>query len=258
MENPLPLKGKKALITGIANQHSIAYGCAKAFCDMGGEVALTYQSAASLPFIEPLLASLDHPPLWHCDVKEPDALEAVFDQVKARWGTLDMALHSIAFAPRGDLHGRVTDVSRDGFLEAMEVSCYSFIRMARLAEGVMTRGGALFTMSYYGAEKVVEHYGVMGPVKAALEATTRYLAHELGSRRIRVNAISPGPIATRAARGIEGFDHMLEQAAARAPLQPLPDIDEVGRTVAWLCVDAASRSITGQVLYVDGGCHIMG
>jgi enoyl-[acyl-carrier protein] reductase I len=257
MDSPLPLHGKKALITGIANEHSLAYGCAKAFCALGGEVMITYQSERSLPYITPLLESLNMPLALACDVRDDGALEAVFTQAKARWGALDMALHSIAFAPREDLHGRVTDVSREGFLEAMDVSCYSFIRMAKLAESLMAEGGALFTLSYYGAEKVVEHYGLMGPVKAALESTTRYLASELGAKRIRVNAISPGPVHTRAASGIKDFEALANAAETRAPLHHLVTIEEVGSMVAWLSADALGRSITGQVIHMDAGLHIL-
>jgi enoyl-[acyl-carrier protein] reductase I len=253
----LPLTGKKALITGVANERSIAYGCAKAFVALGGDVCLTYQSEKALPYIQPLLEGLHHPALLACDVREEGALERVFAQVKARWGRLDMALHSIAFANQQDLQGRVADSSREGFMQAMDVSCHSFIRMAKLAEPLMARGGALFTMSYYGAEKVVPHYGIMGPVKAALEAATRYLAQELGESGIRVNAISPGPIFTRAASGIQHFEALAEDAEERAPTGRLATIEEVGKTVAWLCMDDA-RSITGQVIYVDGGAHIMG
>lgn len=254
---PLPLAGKRALITGVANAHSIAYGCAKAFVALGGEVMLTYQGERSLPYIQPLLPALGSPILLPCDVRQSGSLEAVFDTVKKTWGTLDMALHSIAFAPKDDLHGRVVDASREGFLEAMDISCHSFMRMAKLAEPLMPGGGALFTMSYYGAEKVVDNYGIMGPVKAALEAATRYMAAELGPKRIRVNAISPGPLHTRAASGIKDFDALKQEVIEEAPMHGLTTIEEVGNTVAWLSVDAAGRSITGQVLYIDGGFNIM-
>ncbi|NBO19020.1 MAG: enoyl-[acyl-carrier-protein] reductase FabI [Proteobacteria bacterium] len=253
----LPLAGKRALITGVANAQSIAYGCAKAFVALGGEVMLTYQNEKSLPYVQPLLAELGSPKLMPCDVRQPGALEAVFAQVEKQWGALDMALHSIAFAPKADLQGRVTDCTREGFLDAMDVSCHSFMRMARLAEPLMKNGGALFTMSYYGSEKVVDHYGIMGPVKAALEAATRYMAAELGPKRIRVNAISPGPLPTRAASGIKDFSELTQEVLEEAPTRSLTTIDEVGSTVAWLSVDAAGRSITGQVLYIDGGYHIM-
>ena len=189
-------------------------------------------------------------------MRKPGQLEAVFAAIAQSWGILDFALHAIAHAPKDDLHGRLVDYSLDGFLQAMDVSCHSFIRMARMAEPLMRNGGALFTMSYYGAEKVIEHYNVMGPVKAALESAVRYLAYELGPKGIRVHAISPGPLATRAASGIPEFDALLEKAKVKAPARELVDIDDVGAACAFLAHDAA-RLITGQVLYVDGGYHII-
>ncbi|HAX90770.1 MAG TPA: enoyl-[acyl-carrier-protein] reductase FabI, partial [Rhodospirillaceae bacterium] len=177
--------------------------------------------------------------------------------VEQRWGHLDFVLHSIAFAPREDLHGRLTDSSRDGFMMAMDVSCHSFIRTARLAEPLMKNGGSIFAMSYYGAEKVVEHYNLMGPVKAALEASVRYLAFELGGKGIRVHAISPGPIKTRAASGIGRFDEILNKAAEKTPMQRLVSIEDVGQATALLATDAA-KLITGETLYIDGGLHIVG
>lgn len=182
--------------------------------------------------------------------------EAVFDRITDNWGQLDFVVHSMAFAPKEDLHGRVVDCSRDGFLLAMDVSCHSFIRMARLAEPLMTRGGTLFTMSFYGAHRVVEHYNLMGPVKAALEAAARYLAYELGPKGIRVHVISPGPLRTRAALGIGHFDQLLEDAAARAPARRLVTIDDIGIATAALAGDGA-RLITGETIYVDGGLHIV-
>ena len=183
-------------------------------------------------------------------------LEAVFERLEREWGALDFVLHSIAFAPREDLHGRVTDCSRAGFLQAMDVSCWSFIRMAKLAEPLMKNGGTLFCMSYYGSQMVVEHYNMMGPVKAALESATRYLAAELGPQGIRVHAISPGPLKTRAASGIAEFDTLLDRAQAKAPARSLVSIDDVGEATAWLATDAARR-MTGQTLYIDGGYHII-
>ena len=252
------LAGKKALVVGVANEHSIAYGCAKAFCDAGAEVAITYQKDASLPYIQPLLPNLNNPLLLPCDVTVPGSLESVFATLQKRWGKVDIVLHSIAFAAKEDLQGRVVDSSRDGFLNAMDISCHSFIRMAKLAEPLMENGGCLFTMSYYGADKVIENYGVMGPVKSALEASVRYLAAELGSKHIRVNAISPGPLKTRAASGIKKFEELLVQAAQRAPTHQITTIEEIGKTVAWLATDEGSSNITGQIIYVDGGLHIMG
>ncbi|MFZ1416161.1 MAG: enoyl-ACP reductase FabI [Defluviicoccus sp.] len=251
------LAGKKALVLGIANNQSIAYGCALAFRAFGAEVAVTYLNEKSKKFTEPLAERLEAPLYIPCDVREEGQLEAVFQAIAQKWGKLDIALHSIAFAPREDLHGRVVDCSRDGFLMAMDVSCHSFIRMARLAEPLMKEGGALFTMSYYGAEKVVEHYNVMGPVKAALEATARYLAVELGPKSIRVHPISPGPIQTRAASGIDRFDDLMERAASRAPARALVTIEDVGMATAFLASDYA-KLITGDTMYIDGGYHVVG
>jgi enoyl-[acyl-carrier protein] reductase I len=206
--------------------------------------------------VEPLARQVEAPQLLPLDLMREGQLEAVFDSVAAEWGQLDFVLHSIAFAPRDDLHGRVTDCSREGFLQAMDVSCWSFIRMAKLAEPLMRNGGALFCMSYYGSQMVVEHYNMMGPVKAALESATRYLAAELGPQGIRVHAISPGPLKTRAASGIAEFDTLLDRAQSKAPARSLVSIDDVGEATAWLATDAARR-MTGQTIYIDGGYHII-
>ncbi len=247
---------KKGLVTGIANDQSIAYGCARAFRRLGAEVAVTYLNEKAKPYVEPLARELGAPIFMPLDVRVGGSMEAVFDRIANNWGRLDFVVHSMAFAPKEDLHGRVVDCSRDGFLLAMDVSCHSFIRMARLAEPLMTRGGTLFTMSFYGAHKVVEHYNLMGPVKAALEAAARYLAYELGPKGIRVHVISPGPLRTRAASGIGHFDELLEAAAARAPTRQLVTIDDVGIATAALAGDGA-RLITGETIYVDGGLHIV-
>ena len=255
--SPTPLSGKKGLVLGIANEHSIAYGCAKGFRALGADLAITYLNEKAKRFVEPLANELGAPIFLPCDVSEPGQFEAVFEAMDRAWGRLDFALHAIAFAPKDDLHGRLTDCSRDGFLTAMDVSCHSFMRMARLAEPLMHDGGTLFTMSYYGAEKVIEHYNVMGPVKAALESAVRYLAYELGPRGIRVHAISPGPVMTRAASGIEHFDELMEAAAKRAPERRLVSIEDVGAATAFLATDYA-KLITGETVYVDGGYHIVG
>jgi enoyl-[acyl-carrier protein] reductase I len=252
-----PLAGKKGLVLGIANEHSIAFGCAKAFRALGAELAITYANDKTRTYVEPLARDLMAPILLPCDVRQPGQLEAVFQTMEQTWGGLDFALHSIAFAPKEDLHGRLADSSREGFLLAMDVSCHSFIRMARLAEPLMRNGGALFAMSYYGAEKVIEHYNLMGPVKAALESAVRYLAYELGPKAIRVHAISAGPIRTRAASGIDHFDDLLESAAKRAPARCLVSIDDVGAATAVLATDYA-KLITGETVYVDAGYHIVG
>jgi enoyl-[acyl-carrier protein] reductase I len=252
-----PLAEKKGLVIGIANEHSIAYGCAQAFRAMGAELSITYLNDKAKPFVEPLARQLEATIFLPCDVQVPGQLEAVFDAMRQRWGRIDFALHAIAFAPKEDLHGRLADCSREGFLLSMDVSCHSFIRMARLAEPLMSEGGALFTMSYYGAEKVIEHYNVMGPVKAALEGAVRYLAYELGPKGIRVHAISPGPVKTRAASGLDHFDDLLELAAKRAPARRLVSIEDVGVATAVLATDHA-KLITGETVYVDGGYHILG
>ena len=250
------LKGKKALVTGIANDQSIAWGCAKAFHAFGAEVAVTYMNDKARPYVEPLAKEIRAPIIMPLDVQGDGQLEAVFERIQEKWGGLDLCLHSIAFAPRQDLQGRVVDCSKDGFLRAMEVSCWSFIRMAKLAEPLMKSGGALFTMTYYGSQMVVQHYNIMGPVKAALEAATRYLAAELGPKGIRVHAISPGPLKTRAASGITSFEKLLQKAQSKAPSRSLVSIDDVGVAVAFLGMNAA-KLITGDTLYIDGGYHII-
>ncbi len=250
------LAGRKGLITGIANDQSIAWGCAKAFRFLEADLAVTYLSEKAKPHVEPLARELGAEMVMPLDLREDGQLEAVFDQIRQRWGRLDFLLHSIAFAPREDLHGRVVDCSKAGFLQAMDISCWSFIRMAKLAEPLMDRGGALFCMTYYGSQLVVEHYNMMGPVKAALESATRYLAAELGPKGIRVHAISPGPLKTRAASGIAEFDELLDKAQAKAPMQRLVSVEDVGLATAYLATDAA-KLLTGQTLYIDGGYSII-
>lgn len=250
------LAGKKGLVLGIANDQSIAYGCAEAFRALGADLAVSYLNDKAKPYVAPLAEQLGADIFLPCDVRVAGQLEALFAEIESRWGRLDFALHSIAFAPRDDLHGRVVDCSQDGFALAMDVSCHSFIRMARLAEPLMTDGGALFTMSYFGAERVVENYNLMGPVKAALEAAVRYMSVELGAKGIRVHAISPGPVKTRAASGIQRFDELMERAAARAPAHRLVTIEDVGLTTAYLATDYA-KMLTGDVVYVDGGFNVV-
>jgi enoyl-[acyl-carrier protein] reductase I len=250
------LKGSKALVTGIANDQSIAWGCAKAFRAFGADLAVTYVSEKAKPYVEPLAKEVDASIFMPLDVRAPGQLEAVFARIEQDWGKLDICLHSIAFAPKQDLQGRVVDCSKEGFLLAMDVSCWSFIRMAKLAEPLMKGGGTLFTMTYYGSQMVVENYNLMGPVKAALESATRYLAAELGPKGIRVHAISPGPLKTRAASGITEFEALLQKAQAKAPARSLVSIDDVGVAVAFLATNAA-KLITGETLYIDGGYHII-
>jgi enoyl-[acyl-carrier protein] reductase I len=250
------LDGRKALVVGIANQQSIAWGCAKWLRALGAEIAVTYLNPKAKPHVEPLANELEAAIFMPLDVRAEGETEAVFDRIKREWGRLDVLVHSIAFAPKEALCGRVTDVERGGFLTTMEVSCWSFIRMAHLAEPLMTDGGTLFTMTYYGSQMVVENYNIMGVAKAALESAVRYMAAELGPKGIRVHAISPGPLATRAASGIPEFDELLEKAQAKAPARSLVSIDDVGAATAFLALDAA-RLITGETLYVDGGYHII-
>jgi enoyl-[acyl-carrier protein] reductase I len=250
------LLGQRALVVGVANEHSIAYGCARAFHELGAELAITYLNDRARAHVKPLADALQASIFMPLDVSTPDELGALFEAVGRQWGRLDILVHSIAFAPREDLQGGLLDCSAGGFATAMDVSCHSFVRMARLAAPLMTEGGTMFAMSYHGAQKVVPNYNVMGPVKAALEAACRYLAYELGPRRIRVHAISPGPLKTRAASGLKDFDLMLNEAMQRAPLGDLVDIMDVGFTCAYLATPYARR-MTGTTTYVDGGVNIM-
>jgi enoyl-[acyl-carrier protein] reductase I len=251
------LTGKKGLVMGIANEHSIAYGCARQFRAAGADLALTYVNDRARPYVEPLAESLGASIFLPCDVREQGQMETLFQHIRERWGRLDFALHSIAYAPKEDLHARVTDSTRDGFKLAMDVSCHSFIRMARYAEPLMHDGGCLLTVTFYGSARVVRDYNLMGPVKAALESSVRYLAAELGEKEIRVHALSPGPLQTRAASGLERFDELLERARERSPANKLVTIEDVGHLAAFLVSDAA-RKLTGNAEYVDAGLHIMG
>jgi enoyl-[acyl-carrier protein] reductase I len=251
-----PLGGKRGLVTGIANDQSIAWGCARAFRRLGAELAVTYLNEKARPHVEPLAREVGATIVAPLDLRVDGQLDDVFEKIGKQWGRLDFVLHSIAFAPKDDLRGRVVDCSKAGFLTAMDVSCWSFIRMARLAEPLMAEGGTLFTMTYYGSQMVVANYNMMGPVKAALECATRYLAAELGPKGIRVHAISPGPLKTRAASGIADFDELIAKAQAKAPARSLVSIDDVGIAVAYLATDAA-KLITGETMYIDGGYHII-
>ena len=250
------LLGMKALVVGVANESSIAYGCAKAFHEAGAELAITYLNEKARPHVAPVAEALGAEILAPLDVTIPGQLEAVFDQIAERWGRLDILVHSIAYAPKEDLQGGLLNCSAEGFAKAMDISCHSFVRMAKLAAPLMRDGGCMFAMSYHGAARVVPNYNVMGPVKAALEASCRYLAHELGHQGIRVHAISPGPLKTRAASGLKDFDLLLTQAAERAPMGELADIMDVGFTCAHLATSFARR-VTGGTIYVDGGTNIM-
>jgi enoyl-[acyl-carrier protein] reductase I len=250
------LAGQKALVVGVANEHSIAYGCAKAFRTTGAEVAITWLNERARPYVEPLAQELGSPITGALDVSAPGQLEAIFERIRTDWGRLDILVHSIAFAPKDDLQGGLLNCSADGFAKAMDISCHSFIRMAKLAVPLMSEGGTMFAMSYYGANRVVANYNVMGPVKAALEAACRYLAYELGPQGIRVHAISPGPLKTRAASGLKDFELLLNEAAQKAPLGELVDIMDVGFACAYLATSLARR-ITGGTVYVDGGANII-
>ena len=250
------LAGKTGLVVGIANDKSIAAGCAKAFSAAGANLALTYLNEKAKPHVEPVASAVGADVLMPLDVEQDGQMEALFAAIEKRWGRLDFLLHSIAFSPKDDLHGRVVDSSREGFARAMDVSVHSFVRMGRLAEPLMTQGGCMLTVSYYGSEKVVDHYNIMGPVKSALESTMRYMSSELGPAGILVNALSPGPIETRAASGIANFDSLIEKAKIRAPERKLATIDDVGALATCLVSDYA-RSVTGNVAYVDAGHHIM-
>jgi enoyl-[acyl-carrier protein] reductase I len=249
------LKGSKALVVGIANDQSIAYGCAKAFHELGADVAVTYLNDKAKPYVEPLAREVRAPLFLPLDFAQTGMLESVFEQITQTWGRLDILVHSAAFAPKEDLQGGLLNCSAEGFAKAMDISCHSFIRMAKLAAPLMTDGGTMFTMTYHGAHKVISNYNVMGPVKAALECACRYLALELGPKKIRVHAISPGPLKTRASSGLKDFDRLLTDTEERAPLGELVDIMDVGFACAYLATPYARR-ITGGTIYVDGGANI--
>jgi len=250
------LEGKRGLVIGIANEHSIAAGCAQAFVREGAELAVTYLNDKARPYVEPVASDLNASLFMPLDVTSDTEMDALFAAIAAKWGQLDFLLHSVAYCPQDDLHGGVVDCSREGFGAAMDISVHSFIRLARRARPLMKKGGCLLTVSYYGAEKVVDHYNVMGPVKAALEASVKYMAAELGPEGIRVNALSPGPLMTRAASGIAHFDALIDEARARAPQHRLVTIEDVGNMAAGLASDAA-RNVTGNISYVDAGYHVM-
>ncbi|MFG1466357.1 enoyl-ACP reductase FabI [Xanthobacter sp. DSM 24535] len=250
------LTGKRGLVVGIANEHSIAYGCARAFRDAGAELAVTYVNAKAEPYVRPLAESLDAPIIVPCDVREKGQLEAVFEQIASQWGRLDFLFHSIAFAPREDLQTGLVNCSAGGFALAMDVSCHSFIRMAKLALPLMSEGGSLQTVSFYGADRVVENYNLMGPVKAALESTVRALATDLAPRGVHVHALSAGPVKTRAASGIERFDELLDRVRDRTPANQLVTIEQIGRVASFLASETAAP-LTGSVTYADHGFHIV-
>ena len=251
------MKGKRGLVMGVANSRSIAWGIAKAAADAGAEVALTYQGDALKKRVEPLAAKLGGLVAGHCDVTDPASMDAVFATIKEKWGGLDFFVHAIAFSDKDELTGRYLDTSEDNFTRTMQISCYSLTALAQRAEPLMDGGGSILTLTYYGAERVMPHYNVMGVAKAALEASVRYLAVDLGSSGIRVNAISAGPIRTLASSGIGDFRYILKWNEYNAPLKRTVTIDEVGQSALYLLSDMG-RAVTGEVHHVDAGYHVVG
>jgi enoyl-[acyl-carrier protein] reductase I len=254
---PRILSGKRGLVMGVANNRSIAWGIAKAARAHGAELALTYQGEALKKRVGPLAAELSAAVVGHCDVTEPATVDAIFDEVKRLWGSLDFLVHAIAFSDKDELTGRYVDTSEANFTKSLLISCYSFTAIAQRAEKLMRDGGSLLTLTYYGAEKWMPHYNVMGVAKAALEASVRYLAADLGPQNIRVNAISAGPIKTLAASGIGDFRYILKWNEYNSPLRRTVTIDEVGETAAYLASEMA-RGMTGEILHVDAGYHVVG
>jgi enoyl-[acyl-carrier protein] reductase I len=251
------MRGKRGLIMGVANNRSIAWGIAKACHGAGAQLAFTYQGEALKKRVEPLAQEVGGLVAGHCDVTDEASMDAVFATVGKEWGGLDFLVHAIAFSDKEQLDGRYIDTTLDNFAKTLHISCFSFTALAQRAEKLMQNGGALLTLTYYGAEKWMPHYNVMGVAKAALEASVRYLAHDLGPKGIRVNAISAGPIRTLAASGIADFKSMLHHVSERAPLKRNIDAEEVGKTALFLCSNWGS-AVTGEVLHVDAGYSIMG
>jgi enoyl-[acyl-carrier protein] reductase I len=251
------MAGKRGLILGVANNRSIAWGIAKACADAGAELAFTWQGDALKKRVEPLAAELGAIMAGHCDVTDMDSVDAVFAELEAKWGRLDFVVHAVAFSDKAELEGRYVDTSRDNFARTMDISVYSMTAIAQRAEKLMTAGGAMLTLTYYGAERVMPHYNVMGVAKAALEASVRYLANDLGPKNIRVNALSAGPIKTLAASGIGDFRYILRWNEYNSPLRRTVTIEEVGDAALYLLCDL-SRSVTGEVHHVDAGYHVVG
>jgi enoyl-[acyl-carrier protein] reductase I len=251
------MAGKRGLILGVANNRSIAWGIAKACADQGAELALTYQGDAFKKRVEPLAQELGAHVVGHCDVTDAASLDAVFDNVSKLWGKLDFVVHAIAFSDKEELDGRYVETTRANFLRTMDISVYSFTDVAKRAEALMTDGGSLLTLTYYGAEKVMPHYNVMGVAKAALEASVRYLAVDLGGKNIRVNAISAGPIKTLAASGIGDFRYILRWNEYNSPLKRTVTPEEVGDSGLYFLSDL-SRAVTGEIHHVDSGYHVVG
>ncbi|MCA1297859.1 enoyl-ACP reductase FabI [Stappia indica] len=251
------MAGKRGLIMGVANNRSIAWGIAKALADAGAEIALTYQGEALRKRVEPLAADLGAIVAGHCDVTDAQSIDAVFETLEQTWGKIDFLVHAIAFSDKDELTGRYVDTTAENFSQTMQISCYSFTAVAQRAEKLMTDGGSMLTLTYYGAEKVMPHYNVMGVAKAALEASVRYLAADLGKNKIRVNAVSAGPIKTLAASGIGDFRYILKWNEYNAPLRRTVTIDEVGDAALFLLSDMG-RGVTGEIQHVDSGYHVVG
>ena len=251
------MRGKRGLIMGVANTRSIAWGIAKACHAHGAELAFTYQGDALKRRVEPLAQEVGGLVAGHCDVTDPQTVDAVFASVGARWTSLDFVVHAIAFSDKDELNGRYVDTTSDNFTKTLQISCYSFTAIAQRAEKLMPRGGSLLTLTYYGAEKWMPHYNVMGVAKAALEASVRYLAADLGTKNIRVNAISAGPIKTLAASGIGDFRYILRWNELNTPLRRTVSAEEVGDTAVYLLSDMG-RGVTGEIHHVDAGYHIVG
>ncbi len=253
----MDLKNKKGLIIGVANESSIAWGCAKAMYDLGAQIALTYLNDKAKKFVEPLALQINCPILINLDVQNDEEMTNLAHEIAQKWGKLDFIVHSIAFAPKEDIHGNLYESSRQGFLQAMDISCHSLMRLTKLLKPLMNDGGAILTFSYYGAHKVINHYNVMGPIKAALESSVMYLAKELGDDKIRINAISAGPVATRAASGLQDFSQLMAKSVENAPIHELISIEQIGDLASFLVSDSA-KFITGQTIYIDSGYNIMG
>lgn len=251
------MRGKRGLIMGVANNRSIAWGIARACHHAGAQIAFTYQGDALKKRVEPLAEELGGLVVGHCDVTEDATIDAAFAAVAKAWGTLDFVVHAIAFSDKDQLDGRYIDTTSDNFTNTLQISCYSFTAIAQRAERLMPNGGALLTLTYYGSEKWMPHYNVMGVAKAALEASVRYLAADLGEKSIRVNAISAGPIKTLAAAGIGDFRYILKWNEYNAPMRRTVSIEEVGDTAVYLLSDFA-RGVTGEILHVDAGYHVVG
>jgi enoyl-[acyl-carrier protein] reductase I len=251
------MKGKRGLIMGVANNRSIAWGIARAIHAQGGEIAFTYQGEALKKRVEPLVAEVGGILAGHCDVSDEATIDAVFDELERTWGRIDFLVHAIGFSDKDELTGRYVDTSAENFAKTMQISVYSFTSVARRAEKLMTEGGAMLTLTYYGAEKVMPNYNVMGVAKAALEASVKYLAVDLGPKNIRVNAISAGPIKTLAASGIGDFRYILKWNEYNAPLRRTVTIEEVGDVGLYMLSDL-SRSVTGEVHHADSGYHVIG